>query len=63
MNTATNKATAFTQRFVKAVDMWAVKGNALKTKTKMIYDYDEGGSFWVGPNFGCVHFKKKEVKA
>lgn len=22
---------------------------------KLIYSYTEGGSFWVGPNFGCVH--------
>lgn len=21
----------------------------------LIYDYNEGGGFWVGPNFGCVH--------
>ena len=34
-----------------------------ENQDQMIYDYDEGGSFWVGPNFGCVHFKEKEVKA
>jgi len=21
----------------------------------LIYDYNEGGGFWVGPKFGCVH--------
>ena len=21
----------------------------------LIYSYDEGGAFWVGPYFGCVH--------
>ncbi len=23
------------------------------------YQYDEGGGFFVGPNFGCVHFEPK----
>ena len=26
----------------------------------MIYSYQEGGYFWVGPNFGCVHHEPKE---
>ncbi len=21
----------------------------------LVYSYTEGGSFWVGPDFGCVH--------
>lgn len=21
----------------------------------MVYDYSEGGGFWTGPDFGCVH--------
>lgn len=21
----------------------------------LIYDYNEGGGFWVGPEFGCIH--------
>lgn len=21
----------------------------------LVYSYNEGGSFWVGPQFGCVH--------
>lgn len=21
----------------------------------LVYDYSEGGGFWVGPKFGCVH--------
>jgi hypothetical protein len=21
----------------------------------LLYDYSEGGGFWVGPKFGCVH--------
>lgn len=24
----------------------------------VVYDYYEGGNFWVGPNFGCVHFQE-----
>ena len=24
-------------------------------KDMLIYDYNEGGGFWVGPEFGCVH--------
>jgi len=26
----------------------------------LTYDYDEGGSFWTGPKFGCVHHGAKE---
>lgn len=22
----------------------------------LIYSYQEGGGFWVGPQFGCVHY-------
>lgn len=22
----------------------------------LVYPYDEGGEFWTGPEFGCVHF-------
>ena len=24
----------------------------------LIYDYIEGGEFWVGENFGCIHWEK-----
>lgn len=24
----------------------------------LIYPYQEGGSFYVGPKFGCVHFEQ-----
>ena len=24
----------------------------------LVYAYNEGGWFWTGPNFGCVHHKK-----
>jgi hypothetical protein len=24
----------------------------------LVYDYTEGGGFWVGPKFGCVHWVK-----
>jgi len=26
----------------------------------LIYTYYEGGGFWVGPEFGCVHWTEKE---
>ena len=26
----------------------------------LVYDYSEGGSFYTGPNFGCIHHEKKE---
>jgi hypothetical protein len=26
----------------------------------LIYTYDEGGGFWVGPDFGCVHWEDKD---
>lgn len=25
----------------------------------LVYSYHEGGGFWVGPNFGCVHWASK----
>ena len=25
----------------------------------MLYSYSEGGSFWVGPKFGCIHHEPK----
>lgn len=25
----------------------------------LLYSYTEGGSFWVGPQFGCVHHTPK----
>lgn len=27
----------------------------------LVYSYNEGGGFWVGPNFGCVHWAGKEA--
>mgnify|MGYP001611991145 FL=1 len=24
---------------------------------RLVYPYDEGGYFWTGPDFGCVHHK------
>ena len=24
---------------------------------ELVYSYSEGGSFWTGPKFGCVHHK------
>ena len=25
----------------------------------LVYSYDEGGRFWTGPKFGCVHWASK----
>jgi hypothetical protein len=25
---------------------------------KLVYPYNEGGAFYVGPDFGCVHFER-----
>lgn len=30
-------------------------------KDMLIYSYTEGGRFWVGEYFGCVHFSEKPV--
>jgi hypothetical protein len=24
----------------------------------LVYDYQEGGGFWTGPEFGCVHWRR-----
>jgi len=24
----------------------------------LVYEYNEGGEFWVGPEFGCVHHEE-----
>jgi hypothetical protein len=31
-------------------------GTVPKTDDELVYDYYEDGRFWVGPNFGCVHW-------
>lgn len=31
-----------------------------ENKAALIYSYNEGGDFWVGPDFGCVHHQTKE---
>ena len=30
-----------------------------KESDNLVYGYDEGGRFWAGPAFGCVHHAKK----
>lgn len=25
----------------------------------LLYTHSEGGGFWVGPNFGCIHYSDK----
>lgn len=31
-----------------------------RTTDMLIYDYYEGGGFSTGPDFGCVHWSKRE---
>jgi hypothetical protein len=39
----------------KLAESWS---QSIEEKQDMlIYDYSEGGGFWVGPKFGCVHHK------
>ncbi len=28
---------------------------------QLVYSYQEGGSFWVGPKFGCVHHESRTL--
>lgn len=30
-----------------------------KDADALVYDYHEGGGFWTGPEFGCVHWMKR----
>lgn len=41
----------------KLVEEWGQDAN--KREDMLIYDYSEGGGFWVGPRFGCVHHTKR----
>jgi hypothetical protein len=27
----------------------------------LLYEYDEGGGFWTGPDFGCVHHEQAAI--
>lgn len=27
----------------------------------LVYSYDEGGEFWTGPDFGCVHHQQVDA--
>jgi hypothetical protein len=33
-----------------------------KKDDMLIYDYTEGGGFWVGARFGCVHYATKKME-
>lgn len=37
-------------------------GDSSYDKISLIYPYAEGGEFWTGPDFGCVHHKEKANK-
>lgn len=32
-----------------------------KRADMLIYDYSEGGGFWVGERFGCIHHSDKQT--
>jgi hypothetical protein len=32
------------------------------TEDSLVYSYDEGGAFYVGARFGCVHHEEKTAK-
>jgi hypothetical protein len=34
----------------------------LKNDDMLVYDFIEGGEFWVGAKFGCVHHEAKGEK-
>lgn len=29
----------------------------------LVYSYEEGGGFWTGPMFGCVHYTAPDAEA
>ncbi len=35
-------------------------GLSEKKVDMLVYDYEEGGGFWVGPRFGCVHYSRSK---
>jgi hypothetical protein len=39
----------------KIMEDLAANYEAIESQDMMIYPYQEGGKFWVGPKFGCVH--------
>lgn len=34
-------------------------GRSAFTEKSLVYSYAEGGSFWTGPDFGCVNHEHK----
>lgn len=37
----------------KLTENWGEHGSDM-----LVYSYAEGGGFWTGPNFGCVHHQE-----
>jgi hypothetical protein len=35
-------------------------GEKIRGDDHLVYSYHEGGRFWVGENFGCVHGRERE---
>jgi len=41
----------------KLADDWGQRDD--EKQDMLLYDFSEGGGFWVGPEFGCVHHQAK----
>lgn len=37
-----------------------VENYELYEPDSLVYSYQEGGNFWTGPEFGCVHWNKRD---
>ena len=37
-------------------------GEEVQADDMLVYSYSEGGDFWTGPDFGCVHHANKAAK-
>ena len=43
----------------KLEERWSHQKDDPVLHDMLLYSYCEGGSFWVGPHFGCVHHQPK----
>ena len=43
----------------KLIEDWCGAKQDQNSGDMLIYPYAEGGWFWVGEKFGCVHFESK----
>ena len=45
----------------KICEPWGYERDNPTATDCLVYDYDEGGGFSTGPDFGCVHHAPREV--